>query len=888
MRENASDNFAKIRAFVEENARASRPFVLLPLKDKRPTLPKWPELDTIPPEAWDPARVDSVGVRTGRTARGILLCIDIDTKDAATAARVNKAIAHAGAVHGYPFPTGSIYAEDSANGSHVFILTEPAPSGVQEYRKQKLINDPTTAKGSSGYSVELIAEGGQVKIYPSDGREPTEGGTLLNLSAVTPRAVVETILTELTGAHEVKEAGAVPASRRPLSQSSCAPSHSNGDDPAQYLRDNPETVGRYLRDRDWWEIKDDGKYWYFQRPDTPDKSPDNHSITIAHNGGAVYVWSSCLRTPSGPASPLSFIANEFHGGDARAASRDLIRRDYCPPRSQSSCDIPADRFDEFDAYEETTEPEAAPEVPTKIEEREPKASEGAALFTDIEGAISYGCAHLEELETILPPEIYQSSDTIRRLIDSISPEDTPARIGYFSAAWTLCGFLLGGSVYEEHYADGAKQDCSTSQYTFLFAPSGSGKNTCKKFLQSCCDRYNVPFVDRAQKAKEAAERDHSEALKEWEATPKGEKRPPRPIPPKLKGIPRACISQPVSAPALVNDWARTDGKMLVCVDEARDSLKAMTAKDARNYCAGILTLYREAFTAERGSYSAETSQTERKDGGGAYVRIDNPCLNTFYCGVPPTDWKALASCAEDGTFGRFNFFFFRPKPDRKIKITVNRPASEGHYFTQRGRLIDTWADRAKNYAGEPSPEDRGQCITWTEEAAEMLGRYTEEANRCAARWGDRSPAFAAIVGHSPLRYAKAALLYAVIDYQGEDLRTAKINAEACQKAYRFMLYQFAQLMHIYDLRGGQNNWGEIVKRLASYAAEVVPLGEWWPLAPVYAAGFRVDGWGSTRKGYAAKLKEIAESGTEPIEWNRIDKRGCKFRIVPEGEPEAEE
>lgn len=894
MRENATNISETIREFVEENARTSHPFTLLPLEGKRPFLSDWTKIEAVPSEAWESPRIDSVGVRTGNTARGVLLCIDIDTKDRKTFETVTNAMIGAGFANNYIFPAGSVYGETTANGSHLFLLTEPAPFGVPEYRKHKLMKDAAHSKGPSGYTVELIAEGGQVRIYPSTERDPKEGGTLLNLRVQTPRPVIDAFLNDLKKRspepmepHEDwKDSEPAPALSLPSSPSSCAPTYSS-DAPAQYLRNYPETLGRFLEAHGWREVAGDATRWGYQRPDTSDKSRANHSIRVAKDGGAVSVWSSCLNSEQGATvSPLSFVASEFYGGNEREAARDLIRLGYCPAPVPSSCDS-GGGFSEFDAYEEAAEP--APVVDfTTIEEKTAAikaaaSDEGAGLFSNIEGAISYGCAHMEELESKLPEELYKSSDTIRRLIDSISPEDTPARVGYFAAAWTLCGFLLGGSVYEEHYTDGAEQNCSTSQFTFLFAPSGSGKNTCKRFIQSCCKRYNGPAVDRVKAAQMNAEKKHAEAVAQWEAAPK-DSRGPRPSLERPDGFPRACISQPVSAPALVSDWVRTDGKMMICVDEARDYLKAMTAKDARNYCAEILTLFREAYTAERGTYSAETSQTSRRDGGAICEEIENPCLNAFYCGVPPTDWAALAHCAEDGTFGRFNFFFFRPRPDREIKISINRPASEGKYIEFRKRLINRWANIAADNAGEPDAEKRGQCITWTEEAAELLGRYTMEANQCAAHWANRAPAFAAVVGHSPLRYVKAALIYTILDYQGEGIRTAKINAEACKKAYRFILYQFAQLMHVYNLRGG-SDLGPLVKRLAAYAADVSDARGWFTVNAVYAAGFRGDGW--PRRAYPKKLKELEDLG-EPIQWNKIRGRGCAFRITAEDETETGE
>lgn len=870
------ENARPISAFIAENSASVNPFTLLPLEGKRPLLTSWASLPSIPSRAWNDKRIDSVGVRTGLTARGFLLCIDIDTTDAGTFDRVQEAIIDAGTAHGHEYPAGSLYVEKSAHGWHVFILTTADAVGDPRYKKQKLVSDPTHAKGSSGWSVELISAGGQVRIYPSSDREPLEGGTLLNLSEVTPRAVVDSILSSLKGSEsftkreEPKSLGGSPAPT-PL------PVPSTSDDPARYLRENPRAVVDYLTRRGWALLKEDPGFWYLQRPGTADRSANNHSITVCKDGGAVCVWSSNLPTPSDARiSPLAFLSDTFHGGNVQETCRELIRGGVCPaPSLQSSCGYHGARLSEFDAYEETTAP---PVDFTTIEERAraiASTEETGGLFTSIEGAITYGSRHMAELEEKLPDELYHSSDTLRKMIDSISPVDNGARVGYFAAAWAVASFLLGGSVYEEHYCNGARQTCSTAQYSFLFAPSGAGKNTCKSYIQESCRRYNRPAQFRAIDQQKHAEEEYRAELKSWESQPR-EKRGARPSRPAPVSVPRACINQPASRQSLENDWSKTAGKIMICVDEARDYLKSMTAPDARDYRAGILTALREAYTTERGYYSVETSQTARGQGVAPCVEILNPSLHAFYCGVPLSSWDTLAHCAEDGTLGRFNFFFFNLRADREITVTAHGSETDRRYSRWVDDLIDRWAGIADRVGQAENPRDRGQCIAWAPEALEYLARYIREANLCAENWRDRCPAFASCVGHSPLRYCKAALIYAVLNTTEDDLRYVKITVDACRRAYRFMLYQFAQLMHVYNLRGAVD-YSPIMKKIRGYAQEVIDKNGWFTVPRLKERGFTVDGW--KPRSYTQNLIDMSEAG-ELLEWNGIRQGRAAFRIIP--------
>lgn len=793
-------------------------YVVLPCRGKVCNQ-RWSSMNDFSEFAWNSA--DNIAVRTGlQLDNSYLSCIDLDTKDDEVLNLVKNAIRKHESV--------SFYLEESQHGYHVFFKT---PEDVYSSKKMYI------RENSPKDDIELKARVAYVRIFPCEGFRVIEGA--LEGLQVTPSAVFKAIVDELTNIKPV-EARKVALTSKQVSDFE--------DKPTDFLNSNTHLFASLLQQNGWELLRETAYRWYFKRPGSD--GTDNIAITVSIEDGMVHVFSSMLNTPANSSvSAMNFIANEFAYGSFKDACK-FVRENMMPSEPRIECNV---------NYEKIAE---------NLKKKESKKNmDNTDWFASIESAIAYGSSHKNELKTHLPDVIYNSSIRIREMIDYISDKNDGCRIGSFAAAWTVSGMVCGRKVIEQHAQDNKVKQCSTAQYTFAFAPSGCGKSAGEGLIKMVCDEYNKPLYAIEKEREESESEAYEIAKYEWENADKAT-RGPAPEKPKKARWYKRMFNQAASSQALFEDLAkRTDSKILVCVDEARDYLNAIANRYAKQYLSDIRTTYKKAFTSELSEIVNETSLSQRGKGDVSEYRIHHPSISTYYSGVSPASWEEYSECVEDGTFGRFNFFFFDDDSENVIVCSNSR----NREFNWKEASIKSWV---RNWA----MRDDEQLVEWTDGALKMLAKFLMEVRAEKRKWAPKNALFADCVAHSPLRFVKAALLYSVIDKDNdEDLRFARIDEEACEKAYIFMMYQFAMMMNVFNLAEGMQE-SAIIRTLREYIKDICDEEGWFTVTALLESGFNWKGWS---KNLAAGKLIAMHNNHEGIEWNCKKTRGCAFRIVDE-------
>ncbi len=284
---------------------------------KAPAINDWPTRSTSDPaqvdEWWGPNgthRDCGIGIRTGEG----LFVIDVDDVPA-----WERALP----------PTGrpiTWYADTPSGGMHIWFRV---PDGG---------DDPTNSTGDLPAGIDVRGEGGQVVAWPTPGYEwnvtPWTDAEHFHVDCQPCPTWLWDILTTQPTSHEQPAVRAVePGGKWDVGFGAGRP----GD---QY---NAEADARQiLADTGWTHHHDGGGGSHWTRPGKQRR--EGVSATVWDNDGTTSIWSTTLGWPTTePLRPFGLYAWARHGGDYRAAARDLRGQGYglteAPPSQLTGAEL---------------------------------------------------------------------------------------------------------------------------------------------------------------------------------------------------------------------------------------------------------------------------------------------------------------------------------------------------------------------------------------------------------------------------------------------------------------------------------------------------------------------------------------------------------------------
>lgn len=752
--------------------------VPLPLSNKRPLGLAWQEARSFPDALWNKA--DSLGVRTGEYPGGIqLVCIDFDkvfTDSGEDTGRAHEPMqvftaAAEDILGGQDRLLSSTYTERSPHGYHVFFMV----SDLEEvFTSEKLW------EASRGvYLVETKAAKGAVRIAPSVGCQRTSG-TLPPPSMVSSkdlRSILSSVYRRIEPVEPHRE-------RIDTQASNCA-----GEGPAEHMRRNPGLFASYLETAGWAILGEDSRFYSLQRPGA-DGAADNHSIHISKDGGACTPWSSKLSSACGvPISPLNFLAAELYGGDVSAAASAWRAAYMIPIDAAPSVRVDGASFTEFSAYEE-------PEPILEAKETSPAALDPPAWekVESVLDAVSFAKSYPQEVYK-LPESLFGDYDNLRDIARSIYVTEGPRTSSFrFAAAWSAVGFFASRVIFGTHI----RRDyttlsplCSlregTAQYCAVFAPTGSGKDTGLDVLGHLGDVYTAAYNAVLARSGE----DEKKTF---------------------------IYSAAASAQSFESDLLRNK-RALMCVDEIADFIDVSAGKNKTPWLQRLWSDLKQIRSKEASEspYRVEKSLIGRGRDKNVPLTVQNPALSAYFTGVEDGLEEVRESFSNDGTWGRF-LFFFAPSGssgaasalpgdiDALIEAIKAKGDSSGVESNNDSK------DRARALARfwgtlAAKTEDNPITVHYSERAYALLFRFEkEELKDAAASIAKDFPSLGSMLQQAPLLLWKAALTFAASRcLSEEDARSLEVSDKDARAAIRLILWHVVQ---VYRLLGLGERWSK--------------------------------------------------------------------------------
>lgn len=726
----------------------ARGLFVLPLQGKCPILNKWQSANVVPPSKWQAA--NAIGLRCGPCGDVQYICVDIDgafDDDGNDTGKAFDAQARLMLAIGENFADDAYYSERTPHGYHYIFKVEQGG----EFNNEKLYYNDDGA-----CIVETRGAGGQVRIAPSIGNVPIYG-------ALPPEKALtvdqfRSILAAVYEPKQRKRASVQPVAT--VERTTNTASLSSSDSPAEHLRSNVRLFVDYLILCGWIELPGDDKYYSLQRPNA-DGDIKNHSVHILKDGGAVTVWSSKLATDSGETiSPLAFIARENFNGDESAAAL-MWRRRYMTSK-QAAFD-PCN-FAEFNAFEEV--------APDNGDDADGDAPDGADWSRSIADAVRFG-THCCNAVYNFPSSLFESSPVLSLFVKAISPDnDARKRAVAFAAAFSAVSFLSSRILVAEHAAfnhvnksfAGLLKE-GTASYNMTLAPSGTGKDCGRRFIadivETYADKYNGLHCTSDEKNK------------------------------------RFLFSSVASAQSFATDFGKSK-KALVSIDEAGDFLTySVENKTGAPYLRKFLSDLKEYRTNETAGKMRIEKSTIARQNGDDCITIERPALNAYFTGVEDKIDAIGADFVNDGTWGRFNFFFARKGTETIDADALTPQALEALYASAGSAVSFNLAEsRARDVARVWAEIGDAEIkVEYTARAWAILTSFEKlELIEGVEKVKANFPALASILNQSPLKLWKTALTYAAARCtSGDDIRAIVVNDSDAENARRFILWQVVQL-----------------------------------------------------------------------------------------------
>lgn len=716
-------------------------FVVIPLADKRPIPFEWQKRTDFSENEWEKAT--AIGLRCGKmTDEFAVVCIDIDTKEPDILRLVSDTIERRLNEAGIKAMKNSFYVEESRNGFHVVLLTTEPRSGNRKlyYKDGKCL-------------VETREEGGQVRIAPSEGNKAHN--CLFDIEDIFDADIIEAVFSDLNNKPV--------APTRPVALKETAMIAT--DNPADDLRQNPESLVRFLLCNAWTLLKEDSERWYVQRPGAV--GSDNHSITVARDGGAVKIWSSNLVTSQEETvSPLTFIANEFFHGDCKVAGREW-------------------RVNVMTTSNETMSEEdkaMIERIAEKLEARRAAKEQISRATADwsegIEQAIAWSRLHEEE-RGFAPTALFENNYALSQFVKAQQPRDQYDYSSAFSAAWSTLSFLASQRFSAHHCDVGNKlRREGASHYTILTAPTGSGKDDALKFVRRSTEYFTDCINSRERSFASAATDEDGNEITQF----------------KEKNF---LYGDVASTQSFQRDFADT-GKAMVTIDEAGDFIEAITSKNAMSCMKSFIKLMKEAYTSEFDVLPVELSNSSRKDMKCTRIRIRRPALNMFLCGVPSKFESSKDALADDGTLGRCDVYIANQRPVKEQTIDYDA------LFNACPAVAEGLPACVRETIEQFAYKDEEVDVAYTREAFEILLRFQlEQIIPARQKWASLNENFSNVLNQMPRRLFKAALVYAVgRAHKASEFAHLKIEKEDAENAVRNTLWQIVQLVQFFSIGSG--------------------------------------------------------------------------------------